>query len=171
VQRYDTRNDAWVQATPIPGPPVFGHATMLPREAAGVQPAYQQFRDEVTAATTDPDTYVAGDIDSVDPITQVSISVIGEGLIHLRGPIKGINKIRTMINQIDSPVGQIKIGIFSVQVNGEKGDKMEKVIGDAESNIDLSRFLVNHSLELLRKAIQAEAATIAAACETSGRPA
>ncbi len=26
VQRYDTRKDAWVQATPIPGPPVFGHA-------------------------------------------------------------------------------------------------------------------------------------------------
>jgi N-acetylneuraminic acid mutarotase len=26
VQRYDTSNDAWVQATPIPGPAVFGHA-------------------------------------------------------------------------------------------------------------------------------------------------
>ena len=26
VQRYDTVEDAWVQATPIPGPPVFGHA-------------------------------------------------------------------------------------------------------------------------------------------------
>lgn len=26
VQRYDTRKDAWVQATPIPGPAVFGHA-------------------------------------------------------------------------------------------------------------------------------------------------
>ena len=26
VQRYDTRNDVWVQATPIPGPAVFGHA-------------------------------------------------------------------------------------------------------------------------------------------------
>ncbi len=26
MQRYDTRNDTWVQATPIPGPPVFGHA-------------------------------------------------------------------------------------------------------------------------------------------------
>jgi N-acetylneuraminic acid mutarotase len=26
VQRYDTRSDAWVQATPIPGPAVFGHA-------------------------------------------------------------------------------------------------------------------------------------------------
>jgi hypothetical protein len=128
----------------------------------------KQFRDEVTAAETDPDTYVAGDVDSEDPVTQVSISVIGEGLIQLRGPIKGINKVRTMINQIDSPVGQIKIGIFTVQVNGEKGDKMEKVVGDAESNIDLSRFLVNHSLELLRKAIQTEAATIANQCEMEG---
>jgi hypothetical protein len=26
VQRYDTQEDAWVQATPIPGPAVFGHA-------------------------------------------------------------------------------------------------------------------------------------------------
>jgi len=26
VQRYDTQNDAWIQATPIPGQPVFGHA-------------------------------------------------------------------------------------------------------------------------------------------------
>lgn len=26
VQRYDTRKDTWVQATPIPGPAVFGHA-------------------------------------------------------------------------------------------------------------------------------------------------
>ncbi len=81
-----------------------------------------QFRDEVTAAETDPDTYVAGDIHSIDPVAQCSISVIGEGLIQLRGPIKGINKIRTMINQIDSPVGQVKIGVFTVQVNGEQGE-------------------------------------------------
>ena len=26
VQRYDTRDDTWAQATPIPGPAVFGHA-------------------------------------------------------------------------------------------------------------------------------------------------
>ena len=128
----------------------------------------KQFRDEVTAAETDPDTYVAGKMHSVDPVTQCSLSVIGEGLIQIRGPIKGINTIRTMINQIDSPVGQIKIGIFSVQVNGEEGEKMEKVVGDTESSIDLSRFLVNHSLELLRKAIQAEAAEIAANCEHVG---
>lgn len=128
----------------------------------------RQFRDEVTAAETDPDTYVPGDLNSVDPVTQCSISVIGEGLIQLRGPIKGINKIRTMINQIDSPVGQIKIGVFTVQINGEEGEKMEKVLGNAESNIDLSRFLVNRSLDLLRRAIQTEAAEIAAQCDLHG---
>ena len=133
-------------------------------DAKEAQARAKQFRDEVSAAKADPDTYVAGDIHSADPVTQVSISVIGEGLIQLRGPIKGINKIRTMINEIDSPVGQIKIGIFTVQVNGEKGDKMEKVIGDAESNIDLSRFLVNQSLNLLRRSIQSEAALIAEQC-------
>ncbi|PHS15765.1 MAG: hypothetical protein COA78_04800 [Blastopirellula sp.] len=130
--------------------------------------AAERFRQEVAAATEDPGTYVPGDVGSVDPVTQVSISVIGEGLIHLRGPIKGINKIRTMINQIDSPVGQIKIGIITVQVNGEKGDKMEKVIGDIEGHIDLSRALVNKSLNLLRRSIQTEAAMIAAQCDEGG---
>ncbi|WP_182865377.1 hypothetical protein [Stieleria mannarensis] len=128
----------------------------------------KQFRNEVTAAETDPDTYVAGDMHSVDPVTQCSISVIGEGLIQIRGPIKGINKIRTMINQIDSPVGQIKIGVFTVQVNGEDGAKMEKVVGDVESYVDLSRFLVNQSLNLLRKAIQSEAAMLAEQCQHEG---
>lgn len=128
----------------------------------------KQFRHEVTAAETDPDTYVAGDMHSADPVTQCSLSVIGEGLIQIRGPIKGINKIRTMINQIDSPVGQIKIGVFTVQVNGEDGAKMEKVVGNAEGYIDLSRFLVNSSLNLLRKAIQSEAAMLAEQCQHEG---
>lgn len=113
-----------------------------------------QFRAEVAAASADPDTYAPGDVKSADPVTQVSISVIGEGLIQLRGPIRGINKIRTMINQIDSPVGQVKVGIFTVQVNGEHGDRMEKVAARIEGNIDLSRFLTNQSLGLLRRAIQ-----------------
>ena len=113
-----------------------------------------QFRAEVAAATADPDTYVGGVPESVDPVTQVSISVIGEGLIQLRGPLRGINKIRTMINQIDSPVGQVKVGIFTVQVNGEHGDRMEKVATRIEGNIDLSRYLTNQSLGLLRRSIQ-----------------
>ena len=136
--------------------------------AAEDRAAKTRFRAEVTSAKTDPDTYVAGDIKSPDPVTQVSISVIGEGLIQLRGPIKGINKIRTMINEIDSPVGQIKIGIYSMQINGEKGETLEKAIGDSEGYVDLARFLVNQSLENLRRAIQSEASEIAAACEMEG---
>jgi hypothetical protein len=120
-----------------------------------------QFRKEVAAAHEDPDTYVAAKIDSVDPVTQVSISVIGEGIIQLRGPIRGINRIRTMINQIDSPVGQVKVGIFTVQVNGEHGDRMEKVAQRIEGNVDISRFLTSQSMLLLRRAVQETAAQCA----------
>jgi len=67
----------------------------------------EQFRREVAAAHEDPDTYAPGKPDSVDPVRQVSISVIGEGLIQLRGPIKGVNECRMMIHQIDTPVGTI----------------------------------------------------------------
>lgn len=117
-----------------------------------------QFRAEVAAAKEDPDTYVPAKLDSVDAVTQVSISVIGEGLIQLRGPIRGINTIRTMINQIDSPVGQVKVGIFTVQVNGEHGDRMEDVATEVEGHIDLSRFLTNYSLALIRRSVQEVAA-------------
>lgn len=122
------------------------------------------FRKEVAAANEDPDTYVPGDIDSVDPVTQVSVSVIGEGLIQLRGPIQGVNKIRTMINQIDSPLGQVKVGIFTVQVNGERGERMERVARRIEGHVDLSRFLTSHSLMLMRRSVQEVASEVAAAC-------
>lgn len=121
-----------------------------------------QFRAEVAASTEDPDTYVPGDVQSVDPVTQVSVSVIGEGVLQLRGPIRGINKIRTMINQIDSPLGQVKVGIFTVQINGEHGDRMEKVASRVEGHIDLSRFLTNQSLGYLRRAIQEVAGAVVA---------
>ncbi|TXT38458.1 MAG: Uncharacterized protein FD138_375 [Planctomycetota bacterium] len=121
-----------------------------------------QFRAEVAASTEDPDTYVPGDVKSNDPVTQVSVSVIGEGVLQLRGPIRGINKIRTMINQIDSPLGQVKVGIFTVQVNGEHGDRMEKVATRIEGHIDLSRFLTNQSLGYLRRAIQEVAGAVVA---------
>lgn len=91
---------------------------------------------------------------------QVSISVIGEGVLQLRGPIRGINEIRTMINQIDSPLGQVKVGLFTVQINGEEGDKMDEVAARLEGYIDLSRFLTNQSLQLLRRAVQETAGQI-----------
>lgn len=128
-----------------------------------------QFRAEVAAASADPDTYVPADVTSVDPVTQVSVSVIGEGVIQLRGPIRGINKIRTMINQIDSPVGQVKVGIFTVQVNGEHGDRMEKVATRIEGNIDISRYLTNQSLGLLRRSIQEVAGLVVRNVDTEMR--
>ncbi len=127
-----------------------------------------QFRKEVAAAHEDPDTYAPGQVESVDPVTQVSISVIGEGLIQLRGPIRGINKIRTMIHQIDTPVGQVKVGIFTVQVNGERGERMERVAQRIEGHIDLSRFLTSQSMMLLRRAVQEVASQVAREAEYGG---
>ncbi|MGZ0174060.1 MAG: hypothetical protein ACKVHE_31510, partial [Planctomycetales bacterium] len=120
-----------------------------------------QFEAEVASGTADPDSYAPADLDSIDPVMQVSISVIGEGVIQLRGPIRGINEIRTMINQIDSPLGQVKVGLFTVQINGEEGDKMDEVAARLEGYIDLSRFLTNQSLQLLRRAVQETAGQIA----------
>ena len=112
-----------------------------------------QFRREVAAAHEDPDTYAEGHPTSEDPVRQVSVSVIGEGLLQLRGPIKGVNIIRTMINQIDAPVGQVNVGVHTVQINGERGDRMEKVANRIQRYIDHSRFLTMQSAEMLRRAV------------------
>src|SRR5262249_54817722 len=85
-----------------------------------------QSQFEVAAAHTDPDTYAPGKIESPDPVSRVSVSVIGEAVIQLRGPINGVNLIREMVNQIDAPVGQVRVAIHTVQINGERGDRMEK---------------------------------------------
>ena len=120
-----------------------------------------QFESEVASGTADPDSYAPADLESFDPVMQVSISVVGEGVMQLRGPIRGINEIRTMINQIDSPLGQVKVGLFTVQINGEEGDKMDEVAARLEGYIDLSRFLTNQSLQLLRRAVQETAGQVA----------
>src|SRR5208337_3550064 len=108
------------------------------------------FRQQVASEHVDPDTYAPAKIGSLDPVRQVSVSVIGEGEIQLRGPIKGINVIRTMIDQIDAPVGQVRVGIHTVQINGEHGDRMERVAGRIQDYIDHSRFLTVQSGQLLR---------------------
>jgi hypothetical protein len=113
----------------------------------------EQFRQEVAAAHEDPDTYAPGKPDSDDPVRRCSVSVIGEGEIQLRGPIKGLNIIRTMINQIDAPVGQVRVTIHTAQINGEHGDRMEKVANRIQKYIDHSRFLTSQSAQMLRKAV------------------
>lgn len=113
----------------------------------------EQFRLEVAEAHEDPDHFAAGVPTSPDPVRQVSVSVIGEGLIQLRGPIKGVNIVRTMINQIDAPAGQVKVAIHTVQVNGEKGKRMEMVVGRIKDDIDHSRFLTMQASQMLRNAV------------------
>jgi hypothetical protein len=113
----------------------------------------EQFRREVAAAHEDPDTYAPGKPESDDPVRRCSISVIGEGEIQLRGPIKGLNIIRIMINQIDAPVGQVRVTIHSAQINGEHEDRMEKVANRIQKYIDHSRFLTAQSAQMLRKAV------------------
>lgn len=121
----------------------------------------EQFRLEVASAKEDPDTYAPAKVDSIDPVAQVSVSVIGEGVLQLRGPIAGINKIRTMIDQIDTPLGQVRVDLITVQLNGERGDRLEEPVSRANAYVDLSRFLTSQSLALLRRAIQSQAAMVA----------
>lgn len=113
----------------------------------------EQFRREVAAARADPDTYAPGLPESDDPVRQCSISVIGEGLIQIRGPVKGLNVIRTMINQIDAPTGQVRVGVHTVQVNGERQERMDKVVANIQRYLDHSRFLTVQSAQMLRKAV------------------
>ncbi len=97
------------------------------------------------------------------------MSVIGEGEIQLRGPIKGINVIRTMINQINAPVGQVRVGIHTVQINGEHADRMEKVAGRIQDYIDHSRFLTVQSAQLLRNAVVSVASRLAQDAQDQAR--
>ena len=112
-----------------------------------------QFRMETAAAHSDPDTFAEGKPNSDDPVAQVSISVIGEGLIHLRGPLKGVNQVRLMVDQIDSPQGQVRINVHSTQINGDEADELEVVANRIQTYIDQARFLTVQSAEMLRKAV------------------
>ncbi|MEQ9412118.1 MAG: hypothetical protein RIK87_30690 [Fuerstiella sp.] len=115
--------------------------------------AEEQFRREVAAKTADPDTYAPANPRSDDPVTQVSLSVVGEGLIQMRGPRKGVNEVHKIINQLDAPVGQVKVAIHTVQVNGERGERMEKVVNRIQRYLDHSRFLTIQSTQMLRNAV------------------
>jgi len=145
-------------------------ATLKARQANEAEElaAKGQFRAEVAAAQADPDTYAPGDMNSVDPVTQVSISVIGEGVLHLRGPRLGVVKLREMIHQLDHPVGQVKIGIMTVQLNGEQGHRMENTLRRMEGHLSRGRFLTYVSEQLLKRAIAETATEVAEDAQLSG---
>lgn len=130
-------------------------------EAQELRAAQEQFRREVVAGMADRNSYAKGELTSIDPVTQTTISVVGTSRLQLRGPIKGINKICRMVHQLDSPVGQVKLGIHTVQVNGEHGDRMDFVYERINQEIAHSRFLTNTSGQMFRKAVHEVAAAVA----------
>lgn len=114
----------------------------------------EQFRLEAALGHTNPDTYAAGNIKSVDPVAQVSVTVIGEGLLHLRGPLRGLNKVRMMIDQLDAPQGQVAVLVHTAQINGDEAEHLEVVANRIQTYIDQARFLTAQSAEMLRKSVQ-----------------
>lgn len=121
----------------------------------------EQFRREVAAGIADRNGYAKGKLESRDPVAQVSISVVGANRLQLRGPIKGLNRICRMIHQLDTPVGQVKVGIHTVQVNGEHGNRMDVVYERINREVQHARFLVNASGQLMRRAVQEVASEVA----------
>ncbi|MFN0054897.1 MAG: hypothetical protein ACKV0T_22225 [Planctomycetales bacterium] len=127
-----------------------------------------QFRREVAAAHEDPDNFAPGKPDSSDPVQQVSVSVVGEGMLQLRGPLKGIQIVRLMINELDQPIGQIRVAVHTMQVNGEHGDRMETAVARIQKYVDHSRFLTMQSAEMLRQAVVEVASRRAEECGITG---
>ncbi|MDA1014712.1 MAG: hypothetical protein O3A00_09715 [Planctomycetota bacterium] len=119
------------------------------------------FQLEVAAEHTDSDTFVPANLAKDDPVAQVSISVIGEGVLHLRGPQRGVLKVREMIDQIDQPVGQVKIGLMTVQINGSNSSRMEDTAARVSGNINRGRFLTYVSGQYFRRAVYEVAAEVA----------
>lgn len=143
---------------------------VLQAEQRELRTSQEQFRQEVNAGLADRNSYARGKPESKDPVAQVTISVVGTSRLQLRGPVKGLNKICRMIHQLDSPVGQVKVGIHTVQINGEHGDRMDFVYERINQDIAHSRFLVNASGQLLRRAVQEVANEVALAADQGYLP-
>lgn len=136
-------------------------AEVLTAEQNEQRTARTRFQAEVSAGTVDPDTYVPGNPNSWDPVAQVSISVIGEGVLFLRGPRQGVVEIRRMLDEIDHPVGQVKIGVMTIQLNGESGFRMDNTVQRIEGNLSLGRFLTYVTGQFFAKAVSETARRLA----------
>lgn len=98
--------------------------------------------------------FVLGDLQADDPVSQVTVHALGEGKIHVRGPIKGINRIAQMIHEVDKPVGQIKVGIHTIQVNIDRRDPVEDMHAVIEGHFSHARFLSVQTAFLFRQAVE-----------------
>ncbi len=117
----------------------------------------EAFRDQSPRATAGT-PLVAEAGDSGNALDRVQITVVGEGLIHLRGPLEGVNAITRMIHEIDQPVGQVKIGIHVVQLSETEDAAMEGVPGMFERYLGHARQMSRTSQTLFRSALSNVAA-------------
>ena len=107
--------------------------------------------------STSPPMFTQGDPRAADPCSQVTLSVVGAGILHVHGPLKGINQIARMIHEIDRPVGQVKVGLYSIQLVLPSDQDVERAHDLIDEHVRHARVLTQRSEELFRKAF-AEAA-------------
>ncbi len=117
----------------------------------------EDFRDQAqSAASARP---VASEArESPHAVDQVRITVLGEGQLHLRGPLEGVNAIARMIHEIDQPVGQVKLGIHVVQFTGQEDAACDGVPGLVDRYLAHARQMSQTSQSLFRAAMSAVAA-------------
>ena len=113
------------------------------------------------AASTRP--VIAEALDSPDPADRVRMTVVGEGQLHLLGPLAGVNAITRMIYEIDQPVGEVKIGIHVVQFSEMKDEAFEGFPEVMERCLSHARMMSQTSQALFRAAMGKVAARYQAA--------
>ena len=112
----------------------------------------QRFLEDTNGRNWSSPTLTAGDPRGSDPCARVTISVVGAGILHLHGPIKGINHIARMIHEIDRPVGQVKVGLHSIQLELPSDQEVERAHDLIDDHVRHARLLTQRSEELFRKA-------------------
>ena len=91
--------------------------------------------------------------ESPSAVDRVQITIVGEGQLHLRGPLEGVNAIARMIHEIDQPVGQVKLGIHVVQFTGQGDAAFDGVPGLVDRYLAHARQMSGTSQSLFRAAM------------------
>ncbi|MBX9656061.1 hypothetical protein K2Y11_20795, partial [bacterium] len=127
-------------------------------EARATEESLRKQRFLLQADSVSDPALTAGDPHSDDPVSRVTISVVGAGILHLHGPVKGVNLIARMIHEIDRPVGQVKVGLHSIQFELPTDQDVERAHDMIDDHVRHARLLTQRSEELFRRAF-AEATT------------
>ena len=124
------------------------------QEQAARAEAFREASQNAHSATP----FVSEASESPDAVDQVQIAVIGEGQLHLRGPLEGVNAIAHMVHELDQPIGQVKIGIHVLQFTGSEDTALEDVRGNLDRSLGYMRQMIQTSQTLFRTALSNVAA-------------